>query len=270
MRLRFATALSAVLLTCPARAASDQPISNWGIEPSDARCVAVRQFGSVNKPTILALKASPYADVIQIAILRAGLRRGYLQSKATVDTDSKDYVTTALSYPLDGDRRRVAHLISLDAETSAALRTTRTLQTTIVEGTRETFDMGQMASLWKNLDDCVSSLRRHWNIGENAESIMSEPPRGNMQALFSPEDYPVRAILADESGATRIGLLIDKNGRVRDCTLLETSGIAMLDSRSCGIITQRAKFVPATDDKGKPMRSPWVQTIRWSLAGSRG
>lgn len=246
------------------------PSPQWRIEPSDSRCVAVRQFGSADKPTTLALKAAAHADVIQVAILRAGLRKGYLQSKATVDVDGKDYSTTALSYPIGGDRRRVAHLINLDEATSALLRSAKVLQTTVIEGTHETFDMGDAARLWSDLGDCVSKLRQRWNVGEYAASKKTRSARGNIGALFSEDDYPVRAILADESGATRVGLLIDENGLVRDCTLLETSGIAMLDSRSCGIITQRAKFEPALGENGKPIKSAAVQTIRWKLAGTKG
>ena len=249
----------------PAKAA--EPISDWTIERSDARCVAVRRFGTADKPTTLALKASPHGDVFQLAILRSGFRKTYLQSAATIRIDGESFSTTALSYPLGGDVRRVAHLINLDEETSVALRTAKNLHATIVEGINDSFDMGQTVSLWKDMGDCISRLRETWNIGEARAQRIAEPARGNLRPLFSGDDYPIRAILADESGSTRIGLLIDEKGLVRDCTLIEASGIARLDSRSCAIISERAKFAPARDGAGKPVKSSWTQTITWRLAG---
>jgi hypothetical protein len=112
----------------------------------------------------------------------------------------------------------------------------------------------------------VSRLREIWNVGpDHAEKIAADA-RGDLRSLFSEDDYPLAMILADKSGSARFGLLIDESGKVKDCTVMEPSGIAVLDGRSCGIIVEKAKLTPAVGPDGKPVRSFWVQQVTWKLA----
>lgn len=253
------------LASMPALAA--QPVGEWKIEPSEARCVAVRQYGLPSKPMTLALKASLHGDAIQLAVLRDGYQRHLAQTGVTIAVDGARFETTAISYPISGNRRRVAHLINLDADASAAIRNGSNLQVSVIEGFEESFKLASPIDAWKNLQDCVSRVRETWNIGEEWRVRIDTAARGDLRPLFSSDDYPLRAMLADQSGSTKIGLLIDEQGRVRDCTLIEASGIAMLDARSCGIIVERARFEPAVGADGKPVKSSWRQTITWRLAG---
>lgn len=259
----------AALFVPSEQASGAAPISEWKLEPSDARCVAVRQYGSSDKPITLALKASLHGNAIQLAILRSGYRKSYAQTETKLEVDGQSFATTALSYPLGGDKRRVTHLINLDSDPSAALRTAKTLRVTVDEGINDDFPLGQTIGMWRGLQDCVARMRETWNIGvERASRIVrAAETLTPLPALFTEDDYPVKAILAEQSGTTRIALMIDESGKVRDCTLIEASGIAVLDSRSCGIIMQRAKFTPSAGPDGEPVKSFWIQTIRWRLAG---
>ena len=49
-------------------------------------------------------------------------------------------------------------------------------------------------------------------------------------------------------------LLIDENGKLADCTVVVSSNSPLLDATSCKILTERATFVPARDEKGAPTR----------------
>ena len=268
MRIAMAPAIAAVLLAIqPMPASAAEPLSGWKIEPSDARCVAVRQYGSADKPITLALKASTTGNGIQAALLRSGYRRGFLQTNASIVVDGKSFSSTALSYPLGNDKRRVAHLLNLDADASGALRTAKSMKLTIIEGINDSFAIEPSFGLWRELQDCVARLRHSWNISDERRVHIATNARGDLRGVFSAEDYPVRAMMEGETGSTRVGLLIDESGSVRDCTLITASGIAMLDSRSCGIITERARFSPALDAGGKPVKSYREQVISWRLAG---
>jgi len=57
-----ASAVAAVLGMTSAPALAIRPISEWKIEPSDVRCVAVRKYGTADKPLTLALKAPPIGN----------------------------------------------------------------------------------------------------------------------------------------------------------------------------------------------------------------
>ena len=92
--------MAAALGFSSAPAPSAAPISQWKIEPSDARCVAVRQYGTSDKPITLALKAPPTGKAMQLAVIRHAFRKNSAQTGATVTIDGQTFQTYALGYPL--------------------------------------------------------------------------------------------------------------------------------------------------------------------------
>ena len=60
-------------------------------------------------------------------------------------------------------------------------------------------------------------------------------------------------------------LLIDETGRVADCTVIETSGVASLDAQTCGAVKLQARFKPAIGLDGKPAKDGVVQRVSWIL-----
>lgn len=87
----------------------------------------------------------------------------------------------------------------------------------------------------------------------------------NLVSYLSADDYPAEAILAEEQGTVRFRLTVGPDGRVSDCAIAESSGSASLDSTTCRILTERARFTPATDAGGNPTTDTVVSTIRWVL-----
>jgi protein TonB len=57
-------------------------------------------------------------------------------------------------------------------------------------------------------------------------------------------------------------VLVDEAGKVADCTLLETSGVAALDAQTCAIIQRRARYKPAIGLDGKAARAVDTARIR--------
>jgi protein TonB len=82
---------------------------------------------------------------------------------------------------------------------------------------------------------------------------------------FGADDYPPAAVRASEEGAVRFTLDISDTGAVTGCRVVESSGFSDLDSQTCSLAMQRAKFRPATDNHGKPIRSDFTQRTRWVM-----
>ena len=245
--------------------ASMAPIGDWKVEPSDARCVAVRQYGDPETPITLAIKApGSESDVLQLAIIRPGYRKSAEQSGVKLSIDGQEFDTFVLGYPLAG-QKRTASLFNLSPPMSAALRKGGNFSFSVKGGTREYFAVGSSQSLWKNLSECVERLKRTWNIGVDSRTNMMQGVKGSLQGIFTQADYPREALARGFTGASSILLLIDEAGHVKDCTILETSGMAVLDAKACGVITQRAKFTPAVGLDGKPAKDSYKQRINWML-----
>jgi protein TonB len=88
--------------------------------------------------------------------------------------------------------------------------------------------------------------------------------RANLASYVSKADYPASAVRAREEGLVEFRLGVAPNGRVSECTILSSSGSAALDSTTCRLMKSRARFTPATDDKGKPVPDSTTAKIKWT------
>ncbi len=96
--------------------------------------------------------------------------------------------------------------------------------------------------------------------GATPASVIGDPAFG-----ISYEDYPRGAWARHDEGATRIVYEIAPDGMMENCQIAESSGYKDLDIVACRLATQRARFAPARDGAGAPIRSRGARVIRWSL-----
>lgn len=102
--------------------------------------------------------------------------------------------------------------------------------------------------------------------------IMSPPgtgknpvPNGNPGLWVTTNDYPAAALREEREGMVGFSLTIGPNGRVGACSITSSSGSADLDLAACTLITQRARFTPAINEKGKPMAGRYANRVRWQI-----
>lgn len=79
------------------------------------------------------------------------------------------------------------------------------------------------------------------------------------------DDYPAAAIRAYEYGTVGFKLNVDATGKVTGCTIIASSGSALLDSTACRVLSARARFEPAVDQQGKAIPSIYQNRFRWEL-----
>ena len=92
-------------------------------------------------------------------------------------------------------------------------------------------------------------------------------PLGNaaLVGLFSQDDYPREALDQGEQGSVRVMIHVDSAGAVSSCEIALSSGFPALDTKTCEVIAQRAKFMPARDAQGRAVASELPQTVVWRL-----
>ena len=132
----------------------------------------------------------------------------------------------------------------------------------------EHLTLSQMTPLLKILDDCVVDLRRVFNVGDpHTASPLKRRARSSasLSRLFRDSDYPSEALDRNVGGIVTFGLLIDETGHIADCTIIETSGVAALDTQACALVRIRARFEPALDADGKPAKDAVTARIDWRI-----
>jgi TonB family protein len=86
-----------------------------------------------------------------------------------------------------------------------------------------------------------------------------------LASLFSHEDYPADAVRNYEQGAVSFRLDISAEGRPTECLVVQSSGSPSLDSSTCRLLLERARFRPARDAEGKPASDRVSGRIVWRM-----
>ncbi len=253
-------------------AASDSsvraPTSKWVVDFDDSQCVASRNYGSDREPLGLALKAPPVGHVMQIVVVRRGKGGRYAdQLNAKISIDGGKSISTTMIAMMTGQDDQRSYRVNLPLEQFRPVRHAKTLSIQGGREFRETFAISQMAALLKVMDQCVADLRKVWNVTEVGAPApaLRERARGTLEGLISAKDYPGIAIDDLAEGSVAFAVLIDETGKVADCTVTQTSGVAALDAQSCAIVKQRARFKPAVGLNGQPAKDTYQQRITWKI-----
>jgi len=259
--------LSLLLSLAAAAPAPLTPTKSWVVDYSETYCAAVRAFGTAEAPLDLVLRPSPEGDVLQFFVLKSG---GFTMARhvpVTVGFAGATVEGTALEYGFNKGGRRTI-LVSLANDMVRELPKTRML-TFHGSGIDYAFGLTGMNQVLTALATCNEDLRRHWNMTDRAKEAIRSPakPVYRLMDLFSSDDYPEQALSEEDSGSASVLLLVDDKGKVADCLLRHTSGNASLDAQTCIAFRNRARFKPALDAAGKPMRSVYHQAVSWKARG---
>lgn len=245
-----------------------QPAGRWSVNFADAQCLAAREYGSEKSPLQLVIKAPAIGDVMQLAFVRkehSGAEPEQLKGTLTLDGGEPIKLSMLAHSPKGKDYR--IYVATLRAAEFDRVRQAKRLSVR-AERLDESFAVSQMPPLLKILDECVADLRRVFNISDPAtgdSSILPARAHANLARLIDSKDYPGVSLSRNQDGRVKFSLLIGEDGRVADCMVAETSGVAALDAQSCAILKIRARFTPARDAAGKPAKDAVTSTIVWRL-----
>ena len=247
-----------------AAASSLVPTGNWVVDYADRQCVASRRFDNGGKPLTLAIKPSPTSDVVQLNLLRPGREISGVQTETEIVLgNASPLKLRELSF---GTRTAHVRQINLTSNQAASLASATALGW---NSSNEKLSLvtGSLGPVIKALATCRADLRDYWNITPERRKKLKAPAKSaqSLVALFSTNDYPSQAIMQEQSGMTSVVLLIDEAGKAVECMIDGTSGIAVLDAKTCIIVRSRGKFTAAIGEDGKPVRSHFVTRIRWEL-----
>jgi len=129
-----------------------------------------------------------------------------------------------------------------------------------------TFKLDNMPALLRGLEQCTADLKRYWNMDWEQTGSIAILSKGDLRGVFSASDYPSEALIRNQEGKAQFLLLIDEQGKVAGCYVEKASGIPALDGMGCQAIRERARFKPALDRAGKPVRSTAITPpINWRL-----
>lgn len=242
-----------------------EPATKWVVDFGENHCVAQRIYKVGANPLYLLLKASAVGDGLQASVAVKGPNGYGVQEKAKLSFGPGEPVEL-WQIRFGADKRQV-RMINLTKAEVATLATATELHWKAAN-IDYSLPLGPMKDLVKLMEECRSGLGEYWNgTPEKKANLRQEPKADRLVAkLFNTSDYPSQALTADQSGTAKVIALVDEAGKMADCTVVETSGVAVLDAQTCIIMRQRAKFSPAVGADGKAVKGVFVQRIRWETS----
>jgi TonB family protein len=243
-----------------------QPSKPWVIDYAVTDCTAQRTYGTGSDAVTLALRPSPYGDTYEILLVTKHAGPRYAEElKGSIAFGGAPIKAWLLHY---GDEQLSVHKfrIAADAMNQASGASAVTLH---INGRPDlSLSLQAMPSLLSGLEQCRVDLQHYWNMTPAEQSRLSAPPVGDVRPAFTADDYPFEAQVRNQEGKATFLLFIDEKGGVAACNVFKPSGAPALDGMGCQVIVKRAKFKPALDTKGQPVRSSIVTPpVAWRLEG---
>ena len=176
--------------------------------------------------------------------------------------DGKPQTRKSTEYDKNGQRN-----LGFDfrGEDAAAIYAKSTIRIAISPDRGLLIDTSGLGRFFKEADACWR--RRFVAAGADARLVakVAAEPEGDLGALFSYEDYPSVALRNDQTGRVSALVIIDKNGRAKECKVIASSSSMALDEATCNIILRRAKIEPGKDARGRPIEAPTIVNVEWLL-----
>lgn len=138
---------------------------------------------------------------------------------------------------------------------------------TIPGGKRFQLETGSFAKPMAAMRACVDDLVKSWGYDPVELAALAAPaqPAQNPSRWLTNEDFPSRSALAGHNGVVQFRLDIDSTGKVTGCNILHRTNPDDFADLTCKLITKRAKFSPARDKSGQPVRSYYVNRARFII-----
>jgi TonB family protein len=100
-------------------------------------------------------------------------------------------------------------------------------------------------------------------------SVDAAKPRATraiaLAGIFRHDDYPADALRDRAQGKTEVDLVVNPLGRISGCVVTQSSGSPSIDQRTCTVLRERARYVPARDAKGTPVSGKDHRHVIWRL-----
>jgi TonB family protein len=243
-----------------------QPLKQWVVDYGDTQCTALREFGDAANPIVFGIVPSPDGGTYELLVKRPRSGPDFAEEMPGTVDFGKGPIKAWLLYFGTKKGRSSLYQYRISAEEMVQARSAPAVTLHADGGEDFSFRLAVMPALLDGLKKCTADLQQYWNMYGQTSGKMATPSKGDIRRIFSADDYPSDALRRDQEGLAQYMLLIDEKGSVAACHVMKPSGVPILDAMGCQVIRQRAKFAPAVDANGKPMRSTYVTPpIRWAL-----
>ena len=255
--------LSLLALSAAQSAAAPQaplvvPPNRWVIDYSRMSCTLARHLGDETSP-IVAFNAPFGWEPGEFVVMDggSGLDPRLAGDLAMRIDDGTPLAVRARHEMRNG--RNVARLTPMPEDFLGRMAGAHRLSLTKGNDSVLSFAMPEARAAIDGLTHCNDDLLQSWGIDVTARRALRQLPRIRNYSwaydiMPSAETYLVFATEVSEQGAPL------------DCRILISSRNARMDRTVCGLVRSRARFDPAQDSQGRPVRAQYVTRVHWTMS----
>jgi hypothetical protein len=297
--LRAAVGVSSLLQSAPAHAREMirlPPSSKWVLDYAEENCRLARSFGTGDQQVNLVLDQFAPGDWFRVTLSGRPLTLSNLKipSKPLLRFGPNEKPSEADGFAaligkvpafITSSSLRLAPFT--EAETKASENAFRSGQifdpetigqareaatkwielTDLLRSADITLEVGPLDKAFEALRQCSWDTVRSWGLDVAQQKSLSRKPKAKRTAVswFSPDDYPSKMLDENKQAVVNFRVIVDEKGAPASCTIQRSTRPKDFDDLVCRLIMKRAKFEPALDASGNPVRSFYTQRVTWRL-----
>jgi hypothetical protein len=130
-----------------------------------------------------------------------------------------------------------------------------------------TLELGSMQKPMAALSTCIDTLIVKWGYDLEKHKSLTRyvTPVKNPGNWIQSSEYPMDMLLEGQPAVVEFRLDVDENGNATGCYIQETTRKKEFDKAVCRGLMKRAKFQPALDADGKPLKSYYQNTVSFRV-----
>lgn len=247
------------LLAFAAAGSPLEAVGKWTVDYRPDTCIASRAFGAEATPIYLSFQPiiSLDAHMMRLSVLAPNTEgSGITNGKATIKLLPTGATATVAfdSWVTKSGGPRGYEMI---ADIDALVRTGEPTALTIDTGKQSfSFATGKVRAVVDAANKCNDDLLRSWGVDPAARA----EPVGNPGTWFTNDDYPAAAAQRRAQGHVVAVLIVDNDGKLKECKIAVSSGDPDLDAATCTTARKNARF---TRQKGSDRFS--LFSVHWSV-----
>jgi TonB family protein len=278
--------------TALAESVTLEPASKWQLNYALDSCRLVRVFGGPDHKTVFVIEQYEPSDTYTVQIagpdfasrrfsqpsLRFGPNGGSVPAAQVIAASIGTFGAgrTSISIPLLAKLQRDPRLppprdrgeiqYPTDPEAAGAIIWFEMLEKGRVLGR---LNLGSMREPVKALNACTEELLTHWGIDVAAHRTRKRGVVviGTPDRWLTSSSYPADLLAKGTQGIVYFRLGVDEQGRVTSCHIQQSTRPAAFDEAVCRGISRKARFEPALDASGNPIKSYYRSTVRFAIIG---
>ena len=206
-----------------------------------------------------------------MVMLSPGARIAHRAGKATLTLLPSNRVIES-DYDAYGLQKSNQTLTTLntDDDVTAELENATSVKLDFAKGGARNVAVPGMRAALAALETCQVDLLKGWGVDPTERERYAGPSKtpfylGEPSRWITTDDYPASAVQAGQKGTSTALWTIGIDGRVKDCRIVRSSGVAALDQATCTLIAKRGRYMPARDKRGNLIEFHSMRRVVWRL-----